>query len=255
MAVQGDLMHKLAGSLTALTAIAVVAVLAPPTASADKAYNQGKGGAWDCANDPAVKINTSNGSFVITGTCKRITINGNTNTVTADTTAKLDVNGNSNTIEAKQADVIVTTGNDNKLHYGNPGAKTSNVGRGNKLVAGGSGGGSAGPAPAAKTKPAGDAKDIDCSKTPTFTITDGAGTYSFIGTCDTISVTGGENTLTIEAVKELSIAGADNTIDVSAVDKINAVGNGNKIHYKTGVSGNKPKIHSLGQHNTIEQVK
>ena len=252
-------MRKRTGSITAVAIVAVVAVLGTSSASADKTYNEGKGGTWDCAKDPAVTLNTNHGSFVITGACKRISVNGNSNTVTAETTARLDVNGNGNTIEAKQADAIATTGNENKVSYGNPSAKTSNVGRGNTLVAGGGGGGGGAtkPAPAAKAKakPTAGAKDIDCARTSTFTITDGAGTYSFVGTCDKISVTGGENTLTIEAVKELAVAGAENTIDVGAVDKISAVGNDNKINYKNGLSGARPKIKSLGQHNTIEQVK
>jgi hypothetical protein len=226
-----------------------------PGASADKAYNQGKRGTWDCARDAVVTINTNEGSFAITGTCRRISVNGNGNTVTAEATAKLDVNGNSNTIEARQADAIATTGNDNRVSYGNPGARTSNVGHGNTLVAGSGGGGGAKPAPAAKAKPTAGAKAIDCSKTSTFTIPDGEGTYSFAGTCDRISVTGGENTLTIEAVKELVIAGADNTVEVGAVDKISAVGSDNKVQYKKGLSGARPKINSVGQHNTIEQVK
>jgi hypothetical protein len=51
------------------------------------------------------------------------------------------------------------------------------------------------------------------------------------------------------------IAGADNTVEVGAVDKISAVGSDNKVHYKKGLSGTRPKISSVGQHNTIEQMK
>lgn len=240
-------MHRL------VSLIVATAAFAPSIAFADKNYNQGSGGQWDCGKDPTVTVNVGDGTFKITGACKRVKLNGNGNKLAIEATERLDVNGNANTIDVKQADAITVAGNDNKVSYGNLNAKIKNPGRGNILVAAS---GDSAPAPAAKPKDkpaADDSRAIDCSKTATFTIPEGDGSYRFVGTCDKISVAGGENRLTIEAVKELVVAGADNTIDVGAVDRISAAGNDNKIRYKTSVSGGKTKVVSAGQHNTIEQ--
>src|SRR5262245_179456 len=54
----------------------------------------------------------------------------------------------------------------------------------------------------------------DCAKDPVVHIGNGKGKYTFKGTCTTIDVGGGQNTLTIEAVDTLSVGGAKNTITV-----------------------------------------
>ena len=61
--------------------------------------------------------------------------------------------------------------------------------------------------------------------------------------------------LTIEAVKELAITGSSNTIDIGSADRISAVGAHNKVTFKKGLSGPKPKVSSVGTNNKIEQVK
>jgi DUF3060 family protein len=95
----------------------------------------------------------------------------------------------------------------------------------------------------------------DCAKEPSVTINDGEGSYKFTGTCARIAVMGGENKLTIAAVKDLAITGGDNTIDVDAADKISVTGSGNKVTYKKGLSGAKPKVSTIGTDNKIKQVK
>jgi hypothetical protein len=60
----------------------------------------------------------------------------------------------------------------------------------------------------------------DCSKDPEAVVDVGRGTFTFTGTCDRIAITGGENKVTIENVKELALTGGSNTIAIGGVDKI-----------------------------------
>jgi len=96
---------------------------------------------------------------------------------------------------------------------------------------------------------------VDCAKEPSYQITNGAGSYTFTGTCTKILVAGGENHLTIENVKELVVAGSENTIDVGGADKIAISGGDNKVRYKKGLTGAKPKVSIVGTHSTAEQIK
>ena len=61
--------------------------------------------------------------------------------------------------------------------------------------------------------------------------------------------------ITIENVKQLAVNGAGNQIDVGGADKIAVVGSDNKITYKKGLSGTKPKVGAVGKNNKIDQVK
>ncbi len=56
--------------------LAVVLLLVPSLASADKVFSTEKTGTWDCTKDPTVVINKSTGTYTFTGACKEITING-----------------------------------------------------------------------------------------------------------------------------------------------------------------------------------
>lgn len=104
-------------------------------------------------------------------------------------------------------------------------------------------------------KPARDKAAIDCAKQPSHTINTGDNTLTYIGTCESIVINGGENRLTIENVKQLAINGGDNVVAIGGVDRIAINGDGNKVTYKKGLSGTKPHITSLGEHNEATQVK
>lgn len=234
--------------------VGLLIVLSPTLAGA-KVFDTGKGGTVDCATDGSSTINTNEGTFTFKGTCKSIIVNGNKNVVTIESVGTLSVNGNENTTNAGSVDLIAASGNNNKVTY-KKGAKIANTGNGNKIAQGdGGGGGKPADKPADKPAPTGGGVAVDCGKSPKYVINDGAGTYTFSGKCDEISVSGGENKLTIESVKKLAIAGAENTVDVDAADTIAAIGNDNKVTWKKGVSGAKPKVSSVGSGNKITQVK
>ena len=109
--------------------------------------------------------------------------------------------------------------------------------------------------PAAGDKAARDKNAIDCAKQPRHTINTGDNTLVYVGTCERIVINGGENRLTIESVKQLAVNGGDNVVDIGSVDRISINGDGNKVTYKKGLSGAKPHITSLGEHNETTQVK
>jgi len=212
--------------------VALAFILAPAVAVAGKAYNEGSGGSYDCSKDPAVAININDGTFTFTGACK-IAINGNGNTITSDGAASITANGNNNTVSyGKTKPKIADNGNGNKFNAG---------GKVDKKSADAGGGGSGA---------------IDCKKSPTYRVdTNGSLSLKFVGTCDSIEVTTGENNLQIENVKKLVLNGGNNNVNVGGVDAIVTNGAQNQVTYKKGLSGAKPKVSGAGASNTVVQLK
>ncbi len=225
-------------------------VLVPTLAHADKSFNAGKGGTWDCAKDPQISIQANSGTYAFKGTCKTVNVNGNANKITIETTGQLNVMGNDNKVDAVRAEGVHAMGNHNVITVKSGSPRIANIGNDNKIS-----GGNTPTTRGVSTASGSGATTIDCARQPRTSITSGNGTYTFTGTCDKISVTGGSNTLAVEAVKALSIAGSKNTVEVAAADKIVSTGSDNTVRYKRGLTGAKPKITTLGQHNTVEQTK
>lgn len=94
----------------------------------------------------------------------------------------------------------------------------------------------------------------DCGKDPTVFINNGRGTYKLTGTCTKITVNGGMNTLTIEAVKQLVLSGASNTVTVGTLDEVDLVGAANNLTYKK-TSGAPLKKSGAGVGNKVTQDK
>ncbi len=92
----------------------------------------------------------------------------------------------------------------------------------------------------------------DCKKDPVVTITHGHGTYTFKGDCKSITLTGGENTLTIESSDAVSIQGGHNTIAIGTADTITILGADNTVTYKKAKSGDKPTVSSTGANNKVD---
>lgn len=236
--------------------------LAPALAHADKRFNKGRGGTWDCASDPVVHLNTT-GNFTLTGACKEVHINKGKGTITIESAAELHVNGSGNTITVTAVDELHVNGSDNKIRYSKGVTQAAPEvhanGKRNDIAAAGATTGTAptqGPVTGdatAGTK--GPSLVYDCSKAPTLSITDGGGRYQLTGTCDEVSVVGGNNTIAAENIKKLSVAGSDNDIAVGAVDKISILGSGNKVSYRKGLSRPAPKIGDLGSDNKVSLAK
>ena len=96
----------------------------------------------------------------------------------------------------------------------------------------------------------------DCAKDASVTITHGNGKYTFKGACKNITVNGGHNTLAIENVATLTVNGSSNTVTADALDSVSLTGSDNKVTYKkSGGTGGKPTVSSLGQNNAINAGK
>jgi hypothetical protein len=103
-------------------------------AFAEKHYNEGKGGTWDCAKDGVVTIDANAGKYTFTGTCKSISINGNANKIAIDATATSSVNGNTNAVTANSADALLVPGNENTVTMKKVPGTSSNPGTNNKIT-------------------------------------------------------------------------------------------------------------------------
>jgi Protein of unknown function (DUF3060) len=96
----------------------------------------------------------------------------------------------------------------------------------------------------------------DCSKDPTVTINHSNGKYTFKGVCKDITINGGHNTLTTEAVTTLTINGGSNAVTSDSVDTVAITGSDNKVSFKkSGGTGGKPAMSSLGQNNKVTAAK
>lgn len=92
-------------------------VLAPTAALADASYNAETNVTHDCATDPVVAVNASEGTYTFTGTCTKIAINGSDNKVKIEAVGTISVNGSDNTVDIGATDKIALTGSDNKVTY------------------------------------------------------------------------------------------------------------------------------------------
>jgi hypothetical protein len=91
----------------------------------------------------------------------------------------------------------------------------------------------------------------DCKEDPVVSIAHGAGTYTFKGSCRSISLIGGNSTLTIESVESLSISGASNKITADSIGSISIVGSKNTVTYKSGLHGDAPSVSKVGTDNVV----
>lgn len=97
--------------------LALLLVLVPAVAFADKTFSKGTGETWDCAKDAVVTIKTSKGTYGLHGECKRISISGGKNAISIETVAKLSVSGSGNSVEVEQVDAITVNGSSNTVTW------------------------------------------------------------------------------------------------------------------------------------------
>lgn len=225
-------------------------------------------------NGGDIEINGASGTFVLTGDCGTLTVNGATNLVHVEAASKIRVTGAGNRVfwvrgagKAKKPN-IKNTGLGNQLAQGalpdgaaasgsTAGAVTVTTGGGTAIQVGGVGInvpgvaaaiGSGGPAVAA-TGSAAAANEaisvVDNGQQVTRTcsgqdvsVTGNENQVTLSGDCGNLSVTGNENQVTIEAAYEISVSGNDNT-----------------ILYRRGVKAKKPRLSNMGNDNSLRQVE
>lgn len=95
----------------------------------------------------------------------------------------------------------------------------------------------------------------DCAKEPSVHIMHGGGRYVFKGSCRTISIEGGDNQLTIEAVDLLQVVGAGNAVEVGTLDTAKIVGADNRLTWRRARSGDRPKVSVIGADNQIARAR
>jgi len=98
----------------------------------------GGGKVIDCAKTPSFSYQDNEGTFTFTGTCEKISINGNENKLTIDSVKMLLIQGNENTATVNGVDTISTPGNRNTVSYkkavtANAKTKVANPGTDNKV--------------------------------------------------------------------------------------------------------------------------
>jgi hypothetical protein len=95
----------------------------------------------------------------------------------------------------------------------------------------------------------------DCANDPVVRISQDKGTFGFIGDCKRITVSGGNNVLSIVSVGKLVVGGKTNMVEAEKVDSISVSGSSNQVRWKEALNGDKPKITKGGRGNRVEQKK
>jgi hypothetical protein len=93
--------------------------LVPAVASADKTFSDGRGGSWDCAKDPVVKIAIpkGGGTFTVTGACKSAEITGGDVILHIAAVESLTITGGGNAVDVGEVETISISGAGNKVMW------------------------------------------------------------------------------------------------------------------------------------------
>lgn len=102
--------------LATLLLVSSIALL-PSLAHADRDFAGGPGATYDCTEDPIVNILHDGGTYVITGECQQINVDGNNVRVTVEDVGQLALNGNGNAIKAVAVDTILINGDKNSVRW------------------------------------------------------------------------------------------------------------------------------------------
>jgi hypothetical protein len=87
------------------------------TAAANSYLDNKKTVTHDCAKDPEAAVEGNANTITFTGTCERISADGNENKLKIESVKVLDVRGNKNTAVVGAVDAVRATGNDNSVTW------------------------------------------------------------------------------------------------------------------------------------------
>ena len=114
--------------------VALFLVCAPALAAADvSVIDNNKAITVDCTKDPVVDLIGNHITLTLTGTCKKVNVTGNHETVTGSATTVF-VAGNENTLTIDASDSITVAGNRNTVTWKTGSPKISNPGKNNKVT-------------------------------------------------------------------------------------------------------------------------
>jgi len=241
------------GTGNKVTSGATATAPATTTATAPSAANATT---IDCSKKKTAAITKSNGVYAVSGACDKVALSGSNNIVSIESTKNLAVSGGNNTVTVAAVDKIAATGKNNTVTWtaglSTSAPKTASSGKNNTITQGGA----TPPSTAATNGTAAPTSGaIDCGKKASHSITTNDGTYTYVGTCELITVDGNNNKVTLESAGGLAVNGNKNTITANAVEKLGVTGNDNKVTWKKGVTAAKPKLSNVGNGNAITQAK
>ena len=95
--------------------IALVLALSPAIALADKDFNDGAGGTYNCDSDSVVNINSDGGRYTLTGSCSQVNVNGSGVSLTIASATQLAINGSRNSARVASVGTILIQGDKNSV--------------------------------------------------------------------------------------------------------------------------------------------
>jgi len=96
---------------------------------------------------------------------------------------------------------------------------------------------------------------FNCGDDPVVNITHDQGTYTLLGDCREINVSGSNLRLTIEHTSALDINGVGNNVNVTEVGAININGTKNSVKWKRAESGRRPAVGVNGRGNSVRRSR
>jgi hypothetical protein len=134
-AIAGSIARVSVGVMKHLAFVIVIALAS--TAYAGIYADNKQTATQDCSKDPDAIILGNNNTVTLTGTCKRVVAEGNSNTLRVASAEQIHVRGNKNTVVVEAADAISTPGNENTVTWTKgltaEKPKVSNPGNRNKI--------------------------------------------------------------------------------------------------------------------------
>ena len=97
--------------------VLIALVLITSCEEKEKSYTGAMTATHDCAKEPNVSINSSDGMFIFISACERISINGSNNKVKIEAANKVGIKGGNNVVEMGAIDYISVHGSDNTVNY------------------------------------------------------------------------------------------------------------------------------------------
>lgn len=260
-----------------MRSIILLLAIAPSTALADYTLDgTNRTASHDCGKDDEVKLRGGGNTLTVTGTCKKVMVQGIGNKLTIAATARLSIMGDSNTAAVDAADEISVHGTGNDVTYvrtlGRAALKRKVHGNSRVEQAGAGGGAAPAPAPTpaptaqppAPDAPSADRKltggtgqtvSHDCGRGGKVQIEISSSKITLTGACSKVELAGSKNTIAIASTGELWVGGTENRGTLDAVDAITTGGNRNVLTYRRALTLKAPKLSLLGKGNSVTQAR
>ena len=92
---------------------------------------------------------------------------------------------------------------------------------------------------------------VDCKKDGTVRVSGNGNSFTLVGTCASVQISGNKNTVNGDGAKSVLVSGNENSVALSSIDNVLVSGDKNTLSYKK----KKPTVADQGNGNKVSQAK